>query len=80
MGIRVFIVSDSTGDTADKVLAAAMRQFYNQDIVTEIFSRVRSDDEIETIIDRAVDAEALVVHTMVDARTPQLTSASMPRS
>ena len=67
MGIRVFIVSDSTGDTADKVLAAAMRQFYNQDIVTEIFSRVRSDDEIETIIDRAVDAEALVVHTMVDA-------------
>ncbi|MBV69918.1 MAG: transcriptional regulator [Myxococcales bacterium] len=68
MSIKVFIVSDSTGDTADKVVTAALRQFDEQGIITEIFSRVRTDDEIESIIDRAVDANALVVHTMVDAQ------------
>jgi regulator of PEP synthase PpsR (kinase-PPPase family) len=72
MNNKVFIVSDSTGDTAEKVVSAALRQFDSEDVSREIFSRVRTENEIEDVVERAVDQEALVVHTIVDAQQRDL--------
>lgn len=68
MNNKIFIVSDSTGDTAEKIVSAALRQFDAQNVNTEIFSLIRSDDEIEEVIQRAADQEALIAHTMVDSQ------------
>jgi hypothetical protein len=63
---KVFIVSDATGDTAEKVVAAGLKQFEANGVSVEIYPRVRSEREIEDLIERAADEDALVVHTMVD--------------
>lgn len=62
---KVFILSDSTGDTAEKVVAAAMRQFDSPGVSIEVFPKVRSEEDIEDIIERAADLDALLVHTIV---------------
>ena len=62
----VYIVSDSTGDTAEKVLTAALKQFDTSDVRVEIFSRVRTSEAIEDVIESAADRDAMVVHTIVN--------------
>ena len=41
---KVFILSDATGDTARKVVEAALRQFVGFDVAIEVFPRVRGDE------------------------------------
>ena len=62
----VYIVSDSTGDTAEKVLTAALKQFDTSDVRVEIFSRIRTSEAIEDVIESAADRDAMVVHTIVN--------------
>ena len=68
---NIFIVSDSTGNTAEKVTQAALRQFDAEDIKLEIFPRVRTTDAIESLVEKAIEASALVAHTIVDAENRQ---------
>ena len=65
MKSRVFIISDATGDTAQKVVSAALKQF-DALVSVEIFPQVRSEEDIEEIVDRAVNEDALLVHTVVN--------------
>ncbi len=63
---KVFIVSDATGTTAEKVVAAAVRQFSGANIAAEIYPRIRTEQALEDIVERAAEEGALVVHTIVD--------------
>lgn len=65
---KLFILSDATGDTAEKVVAAALRQFEAHDLQVEIFPRIRNAHEIEDLVERAAEQGALLVHTIVDPR------------
>jgi hypothetical protein len=65
---KLFILSDATGDTAEKVVAAALKQFESADLSIEIFPRVRNPHEIEDLVERAAEQGALLVHTIVDPR------------
>ncbi|MFN3199291.1 MAG: pyruvate, water dikinase regulatory protein [Bradymonadia bacterium] len=62
---RIFIVSDATGDTAETVVKAALMQFDPEAAHLELFPRVRRESQIEEIVERAADEEALIVHTTV---------------
>ena len=64
---KIFIVSDATGDTAETVVKAALMQFDTQGATIELFPRVRRESQIEEIVERAADEEALIVHTTVTA-------------
>ena len=68
---KIFVVSDSTGDTAEKVVSAALKQFETEQVEIEIFSRVRSEELIEEIVERATDEDVLIVHTIVDPEQRQ---------
>lgn len=72
MNRKVYILSDSTGDTAHTVVAAALKQFDNPQVTVEIFPRVRREQEIEALVDRAVDDGALLVHTTVNRNHREL--------
>ena len=64
----VFIVSDATGNTAERVVAAALKQFNAASVTTETFSHVRREPNVRDLVERAAEVEALVVHTVVDVR------------
>jgi regulator of PEP synthase PpsR (kinase-PPPase family) len=64
---KIFILSDSTGDTAEKVVRAALAQFDANLATVQIFPRVRAEKEIEDLVERAANEAALLLHTNVNA-------------
>ncbi|MEM9862043.1 MAG: pyruvate, water dikinase regulatory protein [Myxococcota bacterium] len=61
----IFVVSDSTGETAERVVRAALLQFPDQRVRVRLFTRVRNDAAIEEVIAKAVSHHAMVVFTIV---------------
>ena len=63
----IFIVSDSTGDTAEAVVRAGLAQFDNYLVNVTTYPHVVDEKRIEAVIRLAVRSEALIVHTLVDS-------------
>ncbi len=61
---NVLIVSDGTGETANRMLKAAMLQF-REDIVISRHSNIRTEEQIREILQEASNGQMLVVHTFV---------------
>ena len=72
MKSKIYILSDATGDTAQKVVEAALKQFAGSEAVLAVVPQVRADDVIEDLVEVAAGEEALVVHTLVDPRKREL--------
>lgn len=61
----IFVVSDSTGETAERVVRAALLQFPDQRVRVRLFTRVRDKDSIQDCLSKAREAQAMVVFTLV---------------
>ncbi|MDD4803019.1 MAG: kinase/pyrophosphorylase [Syntrophomonas sp.] len=66
--LRIFAVSDSVGETAEKIAVASVLQFDIERNITR-FSRVTKEDQVTQIINRATEENAIVIYTIVK---PQL--------
>lgn len=62
----VFVVSDGTGDTAEKVVRAAFRQFRGHLVHLRTFPHVTRSDQLMSLFKRAAKKKALVVTTLVE--------------
>ena len=62
----VMVISDATGETADRMVRAALLQFDRPDVNVRVFSRVRLESEVEKLFERAAELQALMVFTIVD--------------
>jgi regulator of PEP synthase PpsR (kinase-PPPase family) len=62
----VLIVSDGTGETAYRLLKAAMRQF-DSDILITRYAKVRHESQIQEIIRAVKKSHTLIVHTFASA-------------
>src|ERR1700752_4862764 len=62
---RIEILSDSTGETAEKVVRAAMLQFPHSGAHIRLHTRVRTKDAARPILELAAKEGALVVFTVV---------------
>lgn len=62
----VVVVSDSTGNTAEAVVRAALVQFSDQQIQLRMWPNVRNTDEAEKAVRLAADNGCMLVHTLVD--------------
>src|SRR5688572_25672704 len=60
------IISDATGETAERMVRAATLQF-SEPVQIRLFSRVRLESELEQILEKASELRALVVFTVVNA-------------
>ncbi len=69
--IRVYVVSDSLGETANAVFEAAASQFQEEDIEVEKFSHVKATRELKNIILQAGEESALIVYTLVNPELRQ---------
>src|SRR4249920_3095041 len=61
----VMIISDATGETAERMVRAATLQF-SEPVQIRLFSRVRLETELEQILEKAAELKALVVFTVVN--------------
>jgi regulator of PEP synthase PpsR (kinase-PPPase family) len=68
----VYIVSDGTGDTAEKVVRAAFRQFRGHLVHLRTFSHVTRPEQLLGLVRRAARLDALVVTTLVRAEMREL--------
>ena len=62
----VIVMSDATGETAERMVRAALLQFGASAANVRLYSRVRLESEVERIIERAAELRALLVFTVVD--------------
>ncbi len=60
---KVFILSDSTGDTASRIVRAALKQFVGEGVEIRRFPNVLRKSEVRGILGEAANEEALVAHT-----------------
>ena len=61
----IFVVSDSTGETAERVVRAALLQFPDHRVRVRLFTRVRDARAVEEVVDKAADLGAMIVFTLV---------------
>jgi len=64
--IKVFVLSDSIGETAHNVALAAAAQFSDYDIRYQRFPFVRTESLLQTVLDQALKEKAIIFHTFVD--------------
>ena len=69
---QVFVLSDATGETAEKVVRAALLQFTAVPVSLRMYTRVRLEAEMRNIVSRAKSEGALVVFTVVSTAHREL--------
>jgi regulator of PEP synthase PpsR (kinase-PPPase family) len=69
---QVFVISDATGETAEKVVRAALLQFTDVPVQIRMYTRVRLEAEMRAIVGRARAEQALVVFTVVSTSHREL--------
>lgn len=61
----IWIISDGSGSTAERVLQATLVQFGQKNIVVERFPRVLKKTQIREIVQRASRSKGLIAYTLV---------------
>ena len=68
---ELFLLSDGTGETATHAVEAAATQF-QQRFRVRTFGEIRHESQVQRIMDRAAEAKALVVFTLVNEPLTQV--------
>jgi len=63
--VHVFIISDSTGLTAEMVISAALVQFKEIKPVFKKFPYIKTTEQIKTILEKAADVQGIVIYSLV---------------
>lgn len=61
---RVYIISDATGTTGQRVVRAALAQFANADVTVELKPGVREAEEVQRLVEEAGQVGGTIVHTL----------------
>ncbi|WP_394844352.1 kinase/pyrophosphorylase [Pendulispora brunnea] len=70
------VLSDSTGETAEKVVRAALLQFPHSGVQIRLHTRVRTRESARPVLERAAQEGALVVFTVVSPELREYIHAS----
>lgn len=63
--LKVFIISDATGDTAERVVRAGLVQFPDAPVTVVRRRNVRTPEQIRAVVREAAAQDAFLVHTLV---------------
>lgn len=61
---EIFVLSDGTGETADKLVQAALVHFPDHDPLVSRFKTLKSEMQIESIVQEAKNQNAVIVYTV----------------
>jgi [pyruvate, water dikinase]-phosphate phosphotransferase / [pyruvate, water dikinase] kinase len=75
--LTVFVVSDATGDTAQRMVRAGLVQFQDAPVHLVRRAHVRTPRQVHAVVHEARGSEAIIIHTMVsdELRRLMLTTA-----
>lgn len=62
--LHIFAVSDSVGETAEKIAVASVLQFDIERSITR-FSRVTKEEQVLHILNKAIEEDAIIIYTIV---------------
>ena len=72
-GVRIFVISDSVGETAQRIIRAALAQYPNlEDIEIKNFPFIDNEADLRAILKDALTVNALVVSTLVSRELNQI--------
>ncbi len=63
--ITVFVVSDSTGSTVERLLRAAILQFIDADVDIQKRTEIRTPRQVRSVVEEAAAKKAIILHTLV---------------
>jgi hypothetical protein len=69
---HIYILSDATGETVERVLRAALSQFRDVEVRFHRISRIRTRDDVLQAMEGILREPGLVVYTLVDTELAQL--------
>lgn len=70
--LTIFLLSDATGETAEKSVSAALTQFRDKKARLRRVSNVRTKHQVYEALDEALQLKALVVYTIVNRELAQM--------
>ena len=62
----IYVLSDSTGETAERVIRAALSQFYDEDVRVQRLFQIRTRADVDQAMKVAVHDPGMIVYTLVD--------------
>jgi regulator of PEP synthase PpsR (kinase-PPPase family) len=72
MSYHIYLLSDATGETVERVVRAAQSQFKDVDIKLHRMNKLRSRDDIVQAVETAVREPGILIHTLVNPEHGQL--------
>lgn len=63
--LTVFIVSDATGETAERMVSAALAQFRDAPVTLARRRQVRTPQQVRAVVKEAAGGDSIVVHSLV---------------
>jgi [pyruvate, water dikinase]-phosphate phosphotransferase / [pyruvate, water dikinase] kinase len=63
--LTLFVVSDATGDTAQRMVRAGLAQFQDAPVRLIRRAHVRSPRQVHAVVREARDSQAIIIHTLV---------------
>jgi [pyruvate, water dikinase]-phosphate phosphotransferase / [pyruvate, water dikinase] kinase len=73
--LTVFVVSDATGDTAQRMMRAALAQFQDAQVHLVRRSHVRTPRQVHAVVHEARNKAAMIIHTLVSDELRRLMRA-----
>jgi regulator of PEP synthase PpsR (kinase-PPPase family) len=70
--LKVFVVSDGTGDTAERMLRSALVQFEGASVEIVRRGNVRTPDDVKAVVREAAGQNSIVLHTLVSDQLRRL--------
>ena len=66
---QIYLISDSTGETLDRIFLALKAQFKNIEYKVHSYSFTRTENQILKIIDKAAkDKDSIILYTIVNSK------------
>ena len=64
---QIYLISDSTGETLDRIFLAIKAQFENIDYKINTFSFTRTENQILKILNEAEKNNSIILYSIVDS-------------
>lgn len=68
----IYIISDGTGETAATMIRAALVQYQDAEINIVRSKNIRTEAQVESVINDAFDNQGIIIHTVVSSQLKQV--------
>ena len=64
--LRLAIISDSTGETAETMARVTMKQFQQHELLPMRYKNIRTKEQVDAIFSESMEGHDLIIYTIVD--------------